>query len=188
VDRETTTHADHVGTDEELGGRLVAEHLLALGHRKFAHLTWPNWPGSVARRREAFVKAVEKGGGECKIYEGVREQQSNLARELLKPAGRPTAVFAATDLMAMKVYAAAAEYGLKIPDDLSVVGYADFPFAEDLVPALTTVRQDPYQIGCVAAQILLDRILERTDSAEPRKIRLKPEPIIRKSTGPVPAS
>jgi DNA-binding LacI/PurR family transcriptional regulator len=184
VDRETTTHADHVGTDEEHGGRLVAEHLLELGHRRFAHLTFPNRPGSVARRREAFVKAVKKAGGECKIYEGEKNDLSRLAREMLRNDERPTAVFAATDLMAMKVYSAAAELGLKIPGQLSVVGYADFPFAEDLTPPLTTVRQDPYQIGRVAARILLDRILDRAEDPSPQKVRLKPEPVIRKSTAP----
>jgi LacI family transcriptional regulator len=184
VDRETTTHADHVGTDEELGGRLVAEHLLELGHRRFAHLTYPGRPGSVLRRREAFLKAVKKAGGECKIYEGEQKDFSHLARQLLQEKSQPTAVFAATDLIAMKVYAAAAEAGLKVPDDVSVVGYADFPFSEDLVPALTTVRQVPYQIGCVAARILLDRILERATDASPQKVRLKPEAIIRRSTAP----
>src|SRR2546423_4241432 len=67
VDRETTTHADHVGTDEELGGRLVAEHLLSLGHRHVAHVTYPNRTGSMARRRDAFVKAIKTGGGECAV-------------------------------------------------------------------------------------------------------------------------
>src|SRR3954464_825690 len=136
VDRETTTHADHVGTDEEHGGRVVAEHLLELGHRRVAHLTYITRPGNILRRRDAFVKAIKKAGGECRIYEGEPKDFSRLARELLTEKPAPTAVFAATDLIAMKLYVAAAEAGLKIPDDVSIVGYADFPFAEDLVPAL----------------------------------------------------
>jgi LacI family transcriptional regulator len=182
VDRETTTHADHVGTDEEHGGRLVAEHLLELGHRRVAHVTYTSRPGNILRRREAFLKAVKKAGGECKIYEGEPKDFSRLAREALAGSPRPTAVFAATDLIAMKLYVAAAEAGLKIPDDVSIVGYADFPFSEDLVPALTTVRQDPYQIGCVAARILLDRVLDRATDPAPQKIRLRPQAVIRKST------
>src|SRR3989440_1993021 len=184
VDRETTTHADHVGTDEELGGRLAAEHLLELGHRRVAHLTYPARPGNILRRREAFVKAIKKGGGECKIYEGEQKDFSRLAREVLAEKPQPTAVFAATDLIAMKLYVAAAEAGLKIPDDVSIVGYADFPFSEDLVPPLTTVRQDPYQIGSIAARILLDRVLDRATDPAPQKVRLRPEAIIRKSTAP----
>ncbi len=183
VDRETTTHADHVGTDEELGGQLVAEHLLKLGHKRFAHLTYPNRPGSVSRRRDAFLKLVKKAGGECKVYEGEQKDFSRLARELLEHSPRPTAVFAATDLIAMKIYAAAAECGLEIPGHISVMGYADFPFSEDLVPPLSTVRQDPYQIGTVAAKVLLDRVLNRESSMAPRKCLIKPEVVIRKSTG-----
>ncbi len=64
IDRETTSPADHVGTDEELGGRLVAEHLLSLGHRRMLHLTYPIRPGPLplAQRRESFIKAVEAAG------------------------------------------------------------------------------------------------------------------------------
>src|SRR5205823_5988279 len=67
VDRETTTHADHVGTDEELGGQLVAEHLLSLGHRRFIHVTFASRTGSVRRRGDAFTKAVEKANVECEL-------------------------------------------------------------------------------------------------------------------------
>ena len=84
----------------------------------------------------------------------------------------------------MKVYVAANRLGLKIPDDLSVVGYADFSFSEDMLPPLRTDHQDPYQIGTAAAKILLDRILDRLADASPRKLRLKPEAIIRESTAP----
>jgi LacI family transcriptional regulator len=184
IDRETTTHADHVGTDEEAGGHIVAEHLLDLGHRNVAHLTYPTRPGSLARRREAFVQSFERGGGHVEVVQCESSQAFDRMKAVLsRPANkRPTAVFAATDPIAMKVYGAAHELGVKIPEDLSVVGYADFPFAADLPPPLTTVRQDPYHIGEVAARILLDRILGRSSSDAPQRVRLKPEAIIRKST------
>ena len=185
VDRETTTHADHVGTDEELGGQLVADHLLKLGHKRLAHVNWVNRPGNLQRRRESFLRAAKQAGAECKVFEGDPQSFSQLALQLLQDSFRPTAVFCATDLIAIKVYSAAAALGLKIPDDVSVVGYADFPFAEDLVPPLTTVRQDPYTIGTTAAKILLDRVLNRSDDPSPQKLRLKPEAVIRKSTAEV---
>ena len=185
VDRETTTHADHVGTDEELGGRLVGEHLLALKHKRFAHVTFPHRTGNVFRRGEAFREVVEKVGGKCEILQGAAEELVAKIRQLLMRTDRPTAVFASTDPMAMQVYSAAASIGLKIPQDLSVIGYADFPFASDLWPPLTSVRQDPYQMGRKAASMLLDRILDR-GSDTPKRIHLKPELIIRGSTGPAP--
>jgi LacI family transcriptional regulator len=189
VDRETTTHADHVGTDEERGGNLVAEHLLKLGHRRIAHVTFASKThGSVQRRGAAFIKTVEAGGGKVDVIAGRGEDLVPPLRQALARPDRPTAVFAATDTMAMKAYSVAAALGLHIPQDLSVIGYADFPFAADLVPPLTTVKQDPYQIGRVAAQVLLDRIFERAKSEEPRRIHITPELIVRASTGPAPKS
>jgi len=183
VDRETTTHADHVGTDEELGGRLVAEHLLSLKHRKFAHVSFPHRTGNVLRRGEAFREVVEKAGGSVQILQGAAEELVSKIRQMLSQPDRPTAVFTSTDPMAMQVYSAAASLGLRIPQDVSVVGYADFPFAIDLWPPLTTVRQDPYQMGRRAAQMLLDRILDRIGSEAARRVHIAPELIVRGSTG-----
>jgi LacI family transcriptional regulator len=183
VDRETTTHADHVGTDEEVGGRLAAEHLLSLGHKRVVHVTFPHRTGNVLRRADAFTKRMEKGGAEVELVGGQLDDLVQPLKETLsRTSNRPTAVFAATDPMATKVYGVAASLGMKIPDDLSVIGYADFPFARDLVPPLTTVRQDPYQMGRIAAQLLLDRILERAAGEPSKRIHLAPELVVRGST------
>jgi LacI family transcriptional regulator len=187
VDRETTTHADHVGTDEELGGRLVAEHLLSLGHKHVAHLTFPSRTGSVFRRGTSFTKTMEEAGGKVEIITGRTEGLDAPLREFFArtaQGGRPTAIFTATDVMAMKVYSVATSLGIRIPQELSVVGYADFPFAVDLVPPLTTVRQDPYQMGRLSAKTLLDRVFDRAKLDAPQRIHLAPELIVRKSTGP----
>src|SRR5688572_1038419 len=183
VDRETTTHADHVGTDEELGGKLAAEHLLSLDHKRVAHVTFPHRTGNVHRRAEAFIKRMQKGGAEVEMVGGQLDDIPALVGGPLSRASkRPTAVFAATDPMATKVYGVAASMGMKIPDALSVIGYADFPFARDLVPPLTTVRQDPYQMGRLAAQLLLDRILDRATGESAKRIHLAPELVVRTST------
>jgi LacI family transcriptional regulator len=185
VDRETTTHADHVGTNEEIGGKLAAQHLLKLGHRRFGHVTFPKPMGSISRRGAAFVKTVEEAGGKCETIAAKQEELIEPVTKVLMRANRPTAIFAATDPMAMKVYSAADVAKLRIGADLSVVGYADFPFSRDLVPPLTTLRQDPYHMGRRAAELLLDRILDRADSDAPKRIHIAPELIERESTGPV---
>lgn len=182
VDRETTTHADHVGTDEELGGRLVAEHLLSLGHKNIAHLTFPSRTGSVFRRGTSFTKTMEDGGGKVEMILGRTEALDAPLREFFARGSKATAIFTATDVMAMKVYSVALSLGMRIPQDLSMVGYADFPFAADLVPPLTTVRQDPYQMGRLSAKTLLDRVYDRCKSESPQRIHLAPELIVRKST------
>ena len=186
VDRETTTQADHVGTDEELGGTLAAEHLLSLGHERVALLTYPNRTGNVHRRAAAFAQRVGKAGGTVEEVRGQPDELVAPLREILARGGarRPTAVFAATDLMALKVYGVAAGLGMTVPADVSLVGYADFAFARDLVPPLTTIRQDPYRMGRIAGQLLLDRILKRAASEVPQRVHLAPELIVRNSTAP----
>ena len=146
----------------------------------------PSRSGSVRRRSDAFVGAVEKGGGKCELILGQLDELAAPTTEALRKKNRPTAIFAATDAMALKVYGAAAAAGLKIPDDLSLIGYADFPFSADLVPPLTTVRQDPYLMGRNAARILLDRILERSGTDAAKHVHLAPELIIRASTARAP--
>jgi DNA-binding LacI/PurR family transcriptional regulator len=79
------------------------------------------------------------------------------AAHLLATAPRPTALFCANDLLAAGAYRAAARLGLRIPADVSVVGFADLPFAGLMAPPLTTIRQDPYAIGQAAVQRLLAR-------------------------------
>jgi LacI family transcriptional regulator len=183
VDRETTTHADHVGTDEEVGGKLAAEHLLSLGHKRVVHVSFPNRTGNVGRRADAFIKRMEKGGAQVEIVGGhLDDIPALVGAPLRRASNRPTAIFASTDPMATKVYGVAASLGMKIPDDLSVLGYADFPFARDLVPPLSTVRQDPYQMGRIAAQLLLDRILDRASTETAKRVHLAPELIVREST------
>ena len=101
--------------------------------------------------------------------------------ELLKGETRPTAIFAASDVIALGVYRAAASLGLTIGSDLSVVGCADLPFARDLTPPLTTIRQDPYEIGRQAVRLLLERLAGKSPS-RPQSSRLPPRLFVRKST------
>ena len=107
-----------------------------------------------------------------------------MAKKLLQMHPRPTAVFAASDQRAQYLYDAAAQMGLKIPQDLSVVGFADLANTAGLQPRLTTVRQKSYETGSIAARLILER-LEKTDG-EPynhqRSIESGCELVIRNST------
>ncbi len=186
VDRETTTHADHVGTDEELGGRLAAEHLLSLGHKHALHVTFPGRGGNMHRRAQSFAKVMEQGGGKVEIIAAHPDEIRSPLKDALSRKPRATALFAGMDPLALKAYGVAAELGIRIPEQLSVVGYADFPFAADMAPPLTTVKQDPYQMGRQAARILLDRILDRAHSAAPHRYHFAPELVVRQSTAQGP--
>ena len=105
-----------------------------------------------------------------------------VARELLTDELRPTAVFAVSDHEAAFVNQAAGELGMKVPDDLSIVGFADLDFAATMNPPLTTMRQKPHEIGRLAAKLIMDRIDGIISNDSPTTIKVAAELIIRNST------
>lgn len=183
-----STVADSVETDEEQATATVANHLLQLGHRRIACISSRETPSQTwaVKRRGCFEQAVKSCEGAAVKSWRLNEQGSNgpdIAREILTSDLRPTAVFAVSDHEAMFVYQVAAETGLRIPEDLSVIGFADLDFASSLDPPLTTMRQKPQEIGRLAAKLIMDRI-DGTLSAEsdPTTIRVDADLIVRGST------
>ncbi len=189
--------ADFAGTDDRLGARLAAEHVLALGHRHVAQLAGAVRYGTYADRRNAFEETIRSAGGTCVTMEkpvlGELADTIRQTNRLLDAQPRPSAVFLAHDHLAEGVYATAAARGLQIPRDLSVVGFADLAHAALMHPPLTTVRQDPESIGRRAADLVLRRCLGQ-EIGEPVRLRLVPELIVRGSTAmpfatmPLPAA
>jgi LacI family transcriptional regulator len=155
--------ADFVGSDEAHGGRMIAEYLYSLGHRRLGHLAGPGVATWAVARRTAFEGSVrDMPDADCVTLEAPHGETAlglETARALLsRPRGsRPTAIFAASDLYAKCVYRAAAEKGIRIPDDLSVVGFSDDDFSGEMGPPLTTVHQPAYEIGQRAAEVVLGR-------------------------------
>ncbi len=187
VDREMTAiKADFVGVDDEAGGRLAAEHLLSLGHRRLAHIAGPDFSSTAVGRRKGFEAAL--AGVEGVEYVCVVDESFNnstaAAEGLLSSATRPTAIFTANDFQAARLLLVAARRGLRIPDDLSVVGFGDLEFSSFTIPPLTTMHQDFYVIGRTAATLVIDRADGKVQN-EIRKIRLKPELVVRESTASV---
>jgi LacI family transcriptional regulator len=186
VDRELLgVHCDYVGTDNVAAGRIAAEHLLSLGHRQLAHLAGPPTVSVVRDRRKGFEDAVAAfGGAYCvtvETTESAAHQRDSIAG-LLARTPRPTGLFAMNDTLAEAVYAVAAEQGLTIPDDLSIVGCGNLPPSQYLVPSLTSFEQTPHAIGRQAARFLLERLRSTEKEKAPRQVRLMPELVVRKST------
>jgi len=154
-------NSDYIGSDEASGGRMVAEHLYALGHRRIAHLAGPSVATWALARREAFADALSGLPGVTLDIREATAGETDLgiipARELLTLPERPTAIFAASDLYAKTVYRAARELNLRVPQDLTVVGFSDDDFACEMSPPLTSVRQPAYEIGQRAAEVVLGR-------------------------------
>lgn len=183
VDRRLArTNADFSGTDDRAGGRMVADYLALLGHRRIAHITGEAWVSTYADRRRGFEEGIfARADVSYRCAECAKGDCEAIVRELLTGPNRPTAIFAASDRMAAHVYTAADSVGLRVGGDLSVVGFADLIEARELRPRLTTVRQDAVGIGANAARLLLDRLEARLPSVKPRTVRLMPELVIRDS-------
>lgn len=184
VDRDLLSdHGDYIGTDDASGARLAAEHLLNLGHQKFIHIAGPVTTSTGRIRREVFQKLIENAGGVCRTtVDATFGLDKKAAYEALSFSPRPTAVFAANDRIASNVYSAAKDLNLNIPTDVSVVGYGDLEFASYLNPGLTTVRQDPYQMGSAAAKIAVERVEGKLGSQPHIKKLLSTDLIVRSST------
>ena len=183
--------ADSIETDEQRCASSVADHLLALGHKNIACLSsretaWQAW---AFRRRGSFEEALASREGidlSCWRLNQWGTNGVEIAEEILSQDPRPTAVFAVTDHEALFIYEAAEKLGLKIPEDLSVVGFADLDFSAKLHPPLTTVRQRPKEIGRRAAQLILDRLDGDLEGSPPTTIRVGGDLIVRESTCHVP--
>ncbi|SCF06048.1 transcriptional regulator, LacI family [Micromonospora matsumotoense] len=149
-----------VGSSNWSGALSATRHLLDLGHRRIGVLTGPVRDLSARARRDGFRAALDYAGvpfDERLERSGVFtfEEGRRLGAELLVRPEPPTAVVCGNDLQALGVYAAAREADLRIPDDLSVVGFDDVDEAAWLTPALTTVRQPFGEIGATAARLAL---------------------------------
>ena len=179
-----------VDIDNAEAARLVVAHLAGMGHTRIALLGGqPNSP-STAPRRTGFVSAMQEFGLSVDpdlLLEGAYTREwgyAGMTRLLTLPAP-PTAVFAGGDGIAAGACTACADAGVSVPRQISLVGFDDAPYAKDLVPALTTVRQPLTQIGATAAMMLLDHLDAAKDadsSLAGVQISLHGELIVRGST------
>ncbi|MCX3288976.1 LacI family DNA-binding transcriptional regulator [Streptomyces sp. NEAU-H22] len=150
---------DVVAGDDERGARLVAEHLIGLGHRRIAHIAGYGAVGEL--RRHSFEATMRRHG----LAEQAVVEPSDMTEEggyrttvrLLSRPDRPTAVFAVNDIAAIGVLSAAEELGLRVPRDLSVVGYDNTSIARLRHVWLTTADNSSHEVGRRAARCLLER-------------------------------
>lgn len=174
--------------DERKAVREMMAHIVALGHRRIAHIKGHCEHGAAEWRLAGYkdgLRAAGIGYDRSLVMAGEFSFESGLAaaEKLLALAMPPTAIFAANDDTAAGVMHAAGLRGLRIPADLSVFGFDDLPMARQLWPALTTVRQPSREMGRIAAEQLL---LSIRDPAAARMVQVPYAMQLRASTGPVP--
>jgi DNA-binding LacI/PurR family transcriptional regulator len=179
-----------IAFDFERGIREAVEHLIGLGHRRFAHVGGPPDLWTARVRQRLFVDALGERGVDP---ESVLIVEGNLGidggREALpaivQAASRPTAVFAANDLTALGLVWEARKHGVRIPEDLSVVGLDDIEPAGQITPPLTTIALPRYQMGALAMRTLLDLIRAEQSGGVMRHI-MPTRLVVRESTGEPP--
>ena len=192
-DQETSLDVcDHVSFDFERGGYMAARYLLEKGHRHIAFLSAPL--ENRASRRALYrgcMQAVEQWGGDAScvlIEDDVKVQERSaweyengrkLADDLLALNPRPTAAFVYNDMTAISVMSHLMECGVRVPEDISVIGFDNILMAAYANPPLTTINQPACETGAMAARIILDKIEEKNRIN--CRVNLSPELVERKS-------
>lgn len=180
--RNVDTH--YVDVENQRGAQEIVTHLLRLGYQRIATITGPMDTMTARHRWQGYVDALHSRGK-------MNQKSLEVEGDFTEPSGyygmqrliaqQPDAVFAANDVMALGAIRKIREEGLRIPDDIAVVGFDDVPAAAHADPPLTTVRQPSHQMGVVAAEVLID-VVEHCETCIHRII-LPTELVIRRSCG-----
>lgn len=179
---------DYVTADNELGGRMVGSHLLELGHKRMAIVALDE-PGhtAAADRLSGFRDRLAEANLEAPVVwtkSLSTSEGASSAGAILSLSPRPTAVFVMADRLAIGVVHELLSRGVRVPDELAVVGYDDIHYSAFLEVPLTTVALPKVEIGQIAAEILFDRMKSGTSIEPWRQVLLPPRLVVRASTDP----
>jgi len=177
-----------VGATNAAGGRAAVDHLVELGHRNIAIITGNRELVCSQERLDGYLASLGRAGishrndyiffGNFEISGGYRA-----ACQMLDGPEPPTAIFAGSDLQAYGVYQAARERGLRIPDDLSVVGFDDVPMCEWIQPKLTTIRQPLEEMAAQGVRMVMAMAYQDAEPS-PTKLEMATTLVVRESTAP----
>lgn len=175
-----------VTTDDFQGAVDVVEHLAGLGHRQIAHLTMTGNIEFAVNRRNGYLEGMKRfaDGTQPRIIESITDDYREVCRKLLaEPEGqRPTAVFCVMDTVAMELMKEAIRLKVKIPEELSIVGFGNLDMAEYAAVPLTTVSQPFREMGRLTAAKVIDSIENPDSTGKAINLKLKTKLVIREST------
>ncbi|MFB9274728.1 LacI family DNA-binding transcriptional regulator [Cohnella cellulosilytica] len=175
--------ASSVIVDNFKGGYEAAKHLIELGHTRIAHIVGPDPFLSSRERERGFLAALEEAGLKPdRLEKGTFDMASGygIATRWIDAGDLPSALFAADDYIALGVVDACLNRGIRIPEELSVVGFDDQKFASEFRPRLTTVRQPADKIGAAGVELLLAAMSD--PAKRPATVTVEPTLIVREST------
>ncbi len=183
---EVTVSIPSVCVDNFKGGYLATAHVAALGHQRIAHIGGAPGQEMARQRKRGYLQALDDHNLDYRCVVATPTERWDhqagyqVMQQLLHSAPRPTAVFAASDQMAIGAYRAIAEAGLAVPDDISLVGFDDIDAAAYTAPPLTTIRQPFAELAARAVALLLQII--GGERSEDTRVILPPELVVRQST------
>jgi LacI family transcriptional regulator len=175
-----------VDVENREGARRAVTHLIELGHRRIGTITGSLNLVAAADRRDGYLQAL--ADAELPVLpeliverEFTHESGQAAMRQLLALAEPPTAVFVASDIMALGALSAIQEAGLRVPEDISIVGFDDLPATSSANPPLTTVHQPIYEMGLAAARLLIEQLDRRRQ--ETAQVHMPAQLVVRHSSG-----
>ena len=189
LDYELSIDDCSVAVDDVYGARIAVQHLLDLGHERIAFVGGPSGLRQMAQRIQGARSAILEAGLDpaAALIEistpGIGTRDGLLATDWLLAGSVPTAVLCGNDMMAFGVFRGLSRAGLRIPEDVALVGYDDIDFAADWVVPLTSVRQPTDELGYQAAQLLFEHSSGDAGHVH-QQVVLQPELIVRRSSDP----
>lgn len=179
---------DYVGVDNILGGFLAVEHLIRLGHQRIGVIGGSTESSVGLERLEGGRKALKAYGLNQRndyFVEGnfLKRSGYQKGKQFLRMAEPPTAIFAANDYMALGVYQALLEEGIRVPEEVALIGFNDIEFTSMKGIELTTIGQKKFEMGAIAVEMLVEKIEKGGNRTSAKETFLAPELIIRKTCG-----
>ena len=187
MDWGPNTDTDIIEDNSFTGGYLATKHLIDCGHKEIGLIAGELDKTTARTRYEGFVKAMNEVNlpiHENWIMEGFFEPEDGYEcmNKILAQDSLPTAVFCCNDVMALGAISAITEKGLRVPDDISIIGYDNIHSSRFYAPPLTTIHQSKSRLGAQAVNLLFERIANKdNDNHEKHRIAIHPELVIRKS-------
>ena len=187
MDWGPNTDTDVIEDNSFTGGYIATKHLIDCGHKAIGLIAGELDKTTARTRYEGFVKAMNEANlpiHENWIMEGFFEPEDGYEcmNKILVQDSLPTAVFCCNDVMALGAISAITEKGLRVPDDISIIGYDNIHSSRFYAPPLTTIHQSKSRLGAQAVNLLFERIANKdNDSHEKHRIAIHPELVLRKS-------
>jgi LacI family transcriptional regulator len=183
VDHSASGDVCSVSVDDVAGGELAARHLVAGGAKRIAFVSGPHAIRQCSDRRRGALRALDPSGQELVdvVVPEMNAHGGRLAAGTLLDGGLPDAVFCANDLLALGVLRALLQAGVRVPEDVALIGYDDIEFSSAAAVPLSSIRQPTYQLGKIATELLLDEC-DAPEEHVHQQIMFQPELVVRESS------